>query len=775
MDFPPFQFDLRARQLRRDGAPIPLRPKTFEVLQHLVERPGELVTKLDLLDAVWPGIAVGDDVVRISVGELRVTFGDARATPRFIETVPRRGYRFIAKLGDTRPASYTLPAASELPPTEDLDHLVVGRTNERAQIAEWMSVAATGRRQLGFVTGEAGIGKTTLVDAAIRDLQRSGTTTIRVARGQCIEQYGGGEPYKPVLEALGSLCRGADGPATLATLQRRAPRWVLDVLAPRESTESPDGNPAGGAEHTLHMLADSLTALAADTVLVLLFEDVHWIDLSTLDLLSSLAQSRDPARLLVLCTMRAADAIARRHPLVAMKRELVRTGQAREMALGGLASADVAEYVAARFPGAEPPRELLPLLIERSAGSPFFVVTVLDHLLASQQLVDDGNGWRLRGSAADLRTSIPDGLRAVIEPRLERLTPDELLVLEAASVAGLEFAAHAVAAVAPAESPLADIETVEALCDGLALRQEMLRVHGESLWPDGTTSARYAFRHALYQQVLDQRLTTSLRRRLHQQIGERLESGYGARTAEIASELAGHFERSGDGARAVRYHAEAAAHARARFSHQETRLHVEAALALLREQPETSHGLQQRLPMLADLGWASFVARGWGDEGGARAFAQMREIAERLDGAEARFKAMEGELIVHTMRAEYASARRRGDEMLDLAGQVGSRSAVVGALPPIGAVLMHVGEIEAALRVLHGQTPAGRTEVRRDRRPTDGRVWAPDLHAHEDHQALHAGERERRRSDRASARWPLGLLPGETSQGGPSSRRPLCR
>jgi DNA-binding winged helix-turn-helix (wHTH) protein len=136
IDFPPFQLNLRSGQLRRDGAPIPLRPKTFAVLQHLVERPGELVTKLELLDAVWPGIAVGEDVVRISVGELRVTFGDARATPRFIETVPRRGYRFIAKLGDTPPAS------PELPPTDCLDDLVVGRTHERAQIAEWMSVAA---------------------------------------------------------------------------------------------------------------------------------------------------------------------------------------------------------------------------------------------------------------------------------------------------------------------------------------------------------------------------------------------------------------------------------------------------------------------------------------------------------------------------------------------------------------------------------------------------------------------------------------------------------
>jgi adenylate cyclase len=100
--------------------------------------------------------------------------------------------------------------------------------------------------------------------------------------------------------------------------------------------------------------------------------------------------------------------------------------------------------------------------------------------------------------------------------------------------------------------------------------------------------------------------------------------------------------------------------------------------------------------MLADLGWASSLARGWGDEHGARAFAQMREIAERLDGAEARFKAMEGELIVRTMRGEYASARQRGDEMLRLAELIGDRTAVASALPPIGAILLQVGGLDAA-------------------------------------------------------------------------------
>jgi predicted ATPase/DNA-binding winged helix-turn-helix (wHTH) protein len=697
IDFPPYQLDLRAWQLRRDGKPVAIRPKTFAILQYLAERPGELVTKQELLDAVWPNLAVTEDVVRISAGELRAAFGDDRAAPRFIETVPRKGYRFVATMGPA-PAA---PHSSLSPPPTDAptEPLVVGREHERAQIAAWMRAAAGGQRQIVFVTGDVGIGKSTLVDAALRDdAQRKAPTPFRVARGQCVEQYGAGEPYKPVLEALSALCRGADGPAITATLEGHSPRWLLDTLgaAPPSAQGSDPVPDAATYAYTLHLLATALDVLARDVPLVLVFEDVHWSDYSTLDLLSVLAQSREPARLVVLCTLRAADAIAHGHPIVTVKRELLRKGHCRELVLGGFSPADVRRYLAARFPAAAFPPDLLSLLVERSDGNPFFVATLVDHLLESGNLVDEGDRLELRSRGGDVRTSIPAGLRAAIEPRLERLSADELRVLEAASVAGAEFSAHAVAAVTPATNPLGDIEEVEAVCDGLVRQQELLRSRGESTWPDGSSSARYAFRHVLYKQVLEQRIPVSARRRLHQTVGERLEAGYGARTPEVANELAAHFQRSGDLPRAVRYHGEAAAHARSRFSHQETRAHVEAALALLRGESETTDVMERRLPLLDHLGWASFAARGWGNEDSARAFAEMRAIAERLDGAEARFKAMEGELVVHTMRAEYASARQRGDEMLALAEQIGNRTAVLSALPPIGAVLIHLGELDAA-------------------------------------------------------------------------------
>ena len=699
--FAPFQLDHRAGQLRHGATPVPLRPKTFAVLKCLAARPGELVTKRDLLDAVWADVAVTEDVVRISVRELRAALGDQRAVPRFIETVPRRGYRFIAQMSDAAGPNLATAGDPRIGEPGSADALIVGRAHERAEIARWLATASSGRRQIGFVTGEAGIGKTTLVDGALRDLARAPGARLRVAQGQCVEQYGGGEAYMPVVEALAGLCRGPEGPSVEATLRDHAPAWLLSATGgPRgeaERSPSPHGAAEPAPEHSLTKLAASLERLAADTPLVLVLEDVHWSDCSTLDLLSLLAQRREPARLLVLCTLRPADAIVYGHPVASVKRELLRKGLCREILLEGLSAADVARYLEVRFADAPLPDDLLPLIVDRSEGSPFFMVALVDHLLEQSLLVARDGRLELRGDLETLRTTISDRLLAIIEPRLERLSADEVRVLEAASVVGAEFAAHAVAGGAPAASALADIEVVEHLCDALASRNEILRAAGETVWPDGTASARYAFRHALYQQVVHRRLSTSTRRRLHQTVGEVLENAYRDRTTEVASELAVHFEQSRDAARAFHYRRQAAAQATFRSAYREARLHLEAALTHLHTLPETAENVRREMACLEGLGQAIFAIDGYGAESGARVFARMHELAERLEGAQTRLHALEGELAVHLMRAEFEAGCARGRELLALAEQLGDTSVLANAHMMLSTQLYSLGEVERSL------------------------------------------------------------------------------
>src|SRR5713101_2087599 len=153
-----FRLDPVNEQLWREGDKIVLRRKTFEVFRYLLEHQGQLVTKEALLDTVWADVAVGDTMPSLCVGELRKALGDAARSPRIIETVYGRGYRFIAPVTKgAAPAKRLQPVA--LPPP------MVGREEELAQIKGLFAKAGEGTRQVVFVSGEAGIGKTTFVGA----------------------------------------------------------------------------------------------------------------------------------------------------------------------------------------------------------------------------------------------------------------------------------------------------------------------------------------------------------------------------------------------------------------------------------------------------------------------------------------------------------------------------------------------------------------------------------------------------------------------------------
>src|SRR5262249_16925429 len=197
---------------------IKLRPKTFAVLEHLVSKPGELVTKKDLIAAVWPDTFVGDAVLKVAIRQIREALADDPKSPRFIETAHRRGYRFIAEINpiatvvpEERPAQWpeassrsSLVRGPEGPHDENAESphdesAFVGRDEGLWRMHEWFDKARDGQCQVVFVTGEAGIGKTTLLEAFTRRI--AGDRSVRICSGQCLEQYGMSEAYLPVLDA----------------------------------------------------------------------------------------------------------------------------------------------------------------------------------------------------------------------------------------------------------------------------------------------------------------------------------------------------------------------------------------------------------------------------------------------------------------------------------------------------------------------------------------------------------------------------------------------
>src|SRR2546427_8398709 len=231
-EFPPFRLDTVNQCLwRGDGAAeerVLLAPKAFDVLRYLVEHPGRLVAHDELLEALWPKTYVQPEVLKSHIAAIRAVLGDDARKPMFIETMSRRGYRFIAPVTEgasARGAAGSRPAK-----------VLVGRDDTLAQLHQCLErMSSKGERQIVFVTGEPGIGKTAVADAFI-DRAADASPDIRLARGQCIEGYGSREAYYPMLEGLAGLCRGDGGDAIGHILAAQTP----PRLAPFSALLTPD-------------------------------------------------------------------------------------------------------------------------------------------------------------------------------------------------------------------------------------------------------------------------------------------------------------------------------------------------------------------------------------------------------------------------------------------------------------------------------------------------------------------------------------------------------
>ena len=317
---------------------------------------------------------------------------------------------------------------------------LVGREAELARLGELYDLAGQGRRQIVFVTGEAGIGKTTLVEAFAGEVERQRAGLV--ARGQCLEQRGAPEPYLPVFDALGRLCQVDPGrwrccPGWPRPGWPRCRRWSSRPTAPTWNS----GPWAGRRGRMLREAAEALEAAGSDRPLVLVLEDLHWADPSTVDLLEWLARRDTPARLLVVGTYRPADALAGGAPIGDAGAELRLRGLANELRLGELGPQAVAAVLGRGLPGADVPEELARLVHRRTDGVPLFVVQLAQAWTDAGVLRPASGRWELAPRPPGDDPEVPDDLRRLLELQLERLDAADLAMLEAAAVGGVEFAA----------------------------------------------------------------------------------------------------------------------------------------------------------------------------------------------------------------------------------------------------------------------------------------------------------------------------------------------
>jgi predicted ATPase len=344
----------------------------------------------------------------------------------------------------------------------------------------------------------------------------------------------------PVLEALERALSSPVGPPLIPQFRRMAPCWYVQIPWLLSEGEPPGFHGALISAPSARMLREIgafLESIAARSTVVLLLEDLHWSDNATADLLSFLAERRDPARLLIIGTYRPVEASTQDHPIREVNRTLRTHRRCIDLALDYLSASDVRQYLHRRF--GDEVQDLGPLIHRRTDGNPLFVVAIVEELIRLGQLIPSEGGWVLGVAADRVDRGVPQDLVEMVTAQFQRLSADERSILEAAAVAGVSFAPWTVA-----RALGRDPEDVDAVAQQMARSRLFICVASRA--EDRGSGKRYDFFHALHHQVIYEQVADGRRRRLHQSIGEALEASYSDRLAEIAAELSAHFERSGD-------------------------------------------------------------------------------------------------------------------------------------------------------------------------------------------------------------------------------------
>jgi predicted ATPase len=655
-------------------------------LRYLVEHADRLVTQEEILEALWPQTYVNPEVVKKYVLGIRKALGDQTVNPVFIATVPRRGYRFIAPI--LNKAETPSKGIASKPSRTG----ILGRETELDNMRSWFGEALSGERQTIFVTGEPGIGKTTIVQAF---LEQAVDDSVMVVRGQCLEHYGAAEPFLPVLDGFSRMLQSSGGSQALDLLRHQAPMWLAQmpsVISPSERDDLRSQVAGSSRERMLREMAGAIESLTSLAPLLLLLEDLHWSDYSTLDLVSYLARRSDPARLMIVGTYRPVDVILNDHPLKSVKRELQAHGLCHELPLEYLAEDVVTQYLAARFPRHQLPNSLRRTIYERTEGNPLFMVTLLDYLCNEKMIVKENETWKLRVDLGEVERGVPGNLLQLIEKQIERLSPDERSVLEGASVAGTECSSAAIAA-----GLARPTEWVEKQCEELARRHQFLSPSWLVELPDGTVTPRHRFIHVLYREVPYRLMAPRLRSQIHHRIADCGEQVFGDRKGEIAAELAMHYEQSRDWLRASKYLMEAAQNATRKSAHHEAaglaRRGLEALKLLPRSAELTRQGIALRMILIASL----MATRGFALPEVDEFAADGENLFGQIDQSPQAFNLLYLLGFSFIMRGKILSALHIAEQLVILAEKLNDPKLAMEAHRAMGATLIEMGKCSEAI------------------------------------------------------------------------------
>ena len=593
----------------------------------------------------------------------------------------------------------------------------VGRDSELKRLDGFLDQAVAGTGRVVFITGEPGIGKTSLSDEFLRRA-RSRYPTLLISRGRCVEQYGTGEAYLPFLDAVGSLL---DGPARdrLATLMRtHAPTWCTQLPAAFSSTGALDRlqQETIGAtkERMMREMGDALGMFSASSPIVLLLEDLHWADPSSVDLLRHLCQRITNQRVLIAGTFRPEDIERSNHPLKSYKAEMQAHRLCEEVALSSLTRDHITEYLNSTFAPNDFPLEFASLIHEKTEGHPLFATNLLQYLSEHGDIARSNAHWSLVRPLAELDLEVPESVRSMISKKIDTLSEDERRTLQYASVEGTEFLSTVVASLLGVD----EVDLEEQLAH-LQKTHRLIETRGEEDLPDGSLATRYRFSHALYQNFLYGDLVAKRRVMLHRQAGELLLKHYGKRASNLATQLAIHFEQGRDFPRAIEYLIQAGDNATKLYANNEAAGHYTHALSLVDKLPEESRA-EALITLYQKRGAVNFALSRFSDS--VDDYEKLLSYQEPLGLPEQEATALNALAMTLFFAHRLEELETRAREAVEAAQRAGSEELRLQTMALMALKHLCYGETDVAKPILDDLVRSARA---RNHKPTlaAGLIW----------------------------------------------------
>jgi adenylate cyclase len=541
------------------------------------------------------------------------------------------------------------------------------------------------------IVGEPGYGKTTFVEHFLRTVAE-GTGHYRIGRGRCSERLAGADAYLPVLEALDSLLHGESGDSVARAMRLLAPAWftLLQPLSSDGSAARPllDSR-AGSSEQMKRQLAALLEELTRSTPMILFFDDVHWADASTVDLIAYLSDRFDSLRMLLLIAYRPSDLLLAHHPFVEVKLHLQSRGACRETTLGPFTRADVDRYLASTYPDHQLPADFAGLLYERTEGAPLFVTDLLRQLVNRGTLKSDRGVWRLTESPGSLGSEWPESIRSVIQRTIDRLDAADRQLLTAASVQGAQFDSTVIA-----RATQMDAADVEERLERLERIHGLVHLVDEHELAGRLPSLRYAFAHIFYQNAFLASLRGTRRSALSAAMADVMLELYGDPPA-VVSQLAVLYETGRKFEQAAKYFLAAARNATRLFAYKEAVVLARRGLEALKAVPDSPERGRLELQLQITLGIPLTGLFGYAAPEVEQAYSRARQLCGDLGDTPRLMPVLHGLYRFYAVRGRLRTAHEIVQQLLTLAERTGEQVHVARAA--MGAPLVHLGKFDEAI------------------------------------------------------------------------------